>query len=121
MVDKPHSESEENLAQGQDGRLEFTNVWGVLLVVYLILFSATAYLAFLNVETVKPEDYQKYELIQDSDIKKVAIKILEVEDKERSKRHLLATQSFYVVLGALLGFLSASVAPLLRRKKEAKN
>ena len=121
MVEQSHSDTENNLVHERGGKLVFMNIWGVLLLVYLMLFSATAYLAFLNVETVSPAEYQKYEKILDPEIKKVALEILHVEDKERSKRHLLATQSFYVVLGALLGFLSASVTPFLRRKNDAEN
>ncbi len=45
--------------------------------------------------------------------KSLILEIIEVEDAERSIKQKLATQSFNVVLGALLGFMSASAASLL--------
>ena len=78
---------------------------------------STGYLAFIS-EDVSP-GYARYDqviAIEDSEAKAFLIDSLKEEDAQHAKRQGLATQSFNVVLGALLGFLSASATSLFRRR-----
>ena len=85
-------------------------VWAAILSVYLLLFVATGYVAFFVKEynpaiDLKPEVYMD---IKDPETKTLFISTLKQEAETFQKKRELASQSFNVVLGALLGFLSAS-------------
>jgi len=87
-----------------------TIIWVVILIVYLLLFVATGYEAFFVREynpaiDLKPEVYMN---IKDEQTKALFINTLKEEAETYQKKRELASQSFNVVLGALLGFLSAS-------------
>ncbi len=95
----------------------------VLLLVYLILFFCTGYLSFFGKDqTPGAERYVQALKIKDADDKAFVKDILQGEDAEHLKRKDLAMQAFNVVLGALLGFLSASAtesrAPKIREEIE---
>lgn len=95
-----------------------SKVWGGILLVYLILFVATGYVAFFVKEynpaiDLKPSVYAD---IEDPETKALIIDTLKQEADTHQKKRELASQSFNVVLGALLGFLSASAASGLKRR-----
>lgn len=83
--------------------------WGILLV-YLYLFTSTGYLAFIAKDSNPALNVQLDRMAEvgDEPTRTFFMKVLEDEDAEHDKRADLATQSFHIVLGALLGFLSAS-------------
>ncbi len=120
MADSPENEAQMAAASvdAQTGPGKPSTVlWLGLLGVYLALFASTGYLAFLNKHQLP--GYEKYEQIasiEDQETKAFVIEALKQEDAEHGKRQDLATQSFNVVLGALLGFMSASATSLIRRR-----
>ena len=103
-------------AQVAAGRPQMA-LWFGLLIVYLALFASTGYLAFLNPD--RSPAFETQELlagIEDQATKAFIIEAIKQEDTEHAKRQDFANQSFNVVLGALLGFLSASATSFLRRR-----
>ena len=83
--------------------------WFSILVVYLVLFLGTGYIAFFpkdfNPAHVKAEEINKF---NSDEMKAFVIETLKQETSIFQKKRELASQSFNVVLGAILGFLSAS-------------
>jgi hypothetical protein len=118
MVDLPENEQEG--MHPQDHKVKpIVNIWVGLLIVYVGLFLSTGYLAFVNIELLPPaNEIQEVTKVTDEEVKKFILEAMRVEDAERSKRQSLAIQAFNVVLGALLGFLSASATSLFRRKDD---
>ena len=105
-------------------RGSITSLWIVILVVYLALFASTGYLAFLggeyNPALGNPSNYtegfgsfgQKGD-----DYLAFVIETLKKEGQIYEQKRELASQSFNVVLGAILGFLSASAAIVAGRPR----
>jgi len=94
-------------------------LWPGLLLVYLILFTSTGYLAFLEPDKNPGFDNRAAILqIEDETTKNFVIESLRQEDLEHKKKRELANQSFNIVLGALLGFLSASAASMLGGRED---
>ncbi|MDQ6962588.1 MAG: hypothetical protein Q9M28_08685 [Mariprofundaceae bacterium] len=91
-----------------------TRMWSFVLIVYLFLFVCTGYLAFLSPDS--GPSYDSLMQIVDPELKAFAIESLKQEDVEHIKRQSLAMQSFNVILGALLGFMSATATGLFQRK-----
>jgi cytochrome c biogenesis protein CcdA len=93
-------------------------IWAGILIVYLLLFVSTGYVAFFVREynpaiIVEPSVYMS---IKDAEHKSLFINTLKQEAETFQKKRELASQSFNVVLGALLGFLSASAVSGFRRR-----
>ena len=94
-------------------------IWFGILLIYLALFMATGYASFVKVDLYsKYERYEHLSKVEDKETKAFLIEVLQKEESEHVERRNLASQSFHVVLGALLGFMSASAASLFRRKNE---
>ena len=95
--------------------------WGIL-AVYLMLFASTGYLAFFG-HDVNPALNANADLLasklNDQTTKDFVIETLKDEANEHKKKDGLALQSFNIVLGSLLGFLSASAVSRVSRKDEA--
>ena len=95
--------------------------WGIL-AVYLMLFASTGYLAFFG-RDVNPALNANADLLasklNDQGTKDFVIETLKDEADEHKKKDGLALQSFNIVLGSLLGFLSASAVSRVSRKDEA--
>ncbi|MCI0394147.1 MAG: hypothetical protein L0332_22990 [Chloroflexi bacterium] len=88
-------------------------VWWVVFVAYLILFALTGFFTFVDRDANPALDQRLDALVaasSDATVKDLLIKALQDESSEHEKRSALAAQSFHIVLGALLGFLSASAA-----------
>jgi len=96
-------------------------LWIMVLSVYMLLFCATGYVAFFKYEdnpavNISPEWINRFE---DLETRKRMLETLKDDSVVYAKKRELATQSFNVVLGALLGFLSASAVSATRKKDEA--
>jgi hypothetical protein len=106
--------AEEAVAKEKVAAAKFnlrSSLWWGILIVYLYLFTSTGYLAFIQKDSNPALDLQLDKLsasLTDETTKGFLLRVLEDEDSEHDKKAELATQSFHIVLGALLGFLSAS-------------
>ncbi len=85
--------------------------WGIL-AIYAVLFLTMGYMAFFS-RDVNPALQQgvqqvSTQLSSDAESKAVMLSMIQQEANEHNKKESLALQSFNVVLGSLLGFLSAS-------------
>ncbi len=98
---------------------DFKSMWFGLLGVYLMLFLIIGYLAFL-MPSPNPGSQRYVDIVQmeDPEARAFLVDSLKMENAEHAKQRGLATQSFNVVLGALLGFLSSSAAFYLRQAKD---
>lgn len=100
------------------GDIKGNVLWIMILAVYLALFCATGYVAFFKYEdnpavNISPEWINRF---QDPETRKRMLDTLKDDSATYAKKRELATQSFNVVLGALLGFLSASAVSATRKK-----
>ena len=117
MANLSNNETGSSSAPVNENKFPIISFWRVLLLVYLILFASTGYLAFVNIERLPPtEELREYIEENDPAFRQFFLDALTAEDTERAQRQILAVQSFNVVLGALLGFLSASAASLTQRR-----
>ncbi len=102
-----------------------TPLWAIILFVYLLLFTGTGYIAFLAEEfnpatSVNPEFFtQGADLLGEKKERylELVLNAIQQESSNFAERRKLASQSFNVVLGALLGFLSASAAVVVGRQR----
>ncbi|MCE9688126.1 MULTISPECIES: hypothetical protein [Shewanella] len=94
-------------------------VWAGILLVYLVLFVATGYVAFFEIDHNPTIDLNPslYADIQDPETKSLIIETLKQDTASHQKKRELASHSFNVVLGALLGFLSASAVSGFRHRE----
>ncbi|MEP1385549.1 MAG: hypothetical protein ABJK64_17340 [Paraglaciecola sp.] len=94
--------------------------WSVLLWVYLIILFASGYIAFFYFEQ-NPASMFDVTTVQlmEKNVETFFFEALEVESKAHEKKRDLAFQTFNVVLGAILGFLSASSSTLFERSKSS--
>ena len=112
----------EDLQPGKSSNLrsgdsKSTILWALILFVYVALFGATGYVAFFKYEdnpavNISPEWINRFD---DPETRKRMLDTLKEDSVTFSKKRELATQSFNVVLGALLGFLSASAVSAARK------
>lgn len=87
------------------------NLWWGILGVYLMLFLATGFIAFVMKDrnpALDPTSDQTVARLTDDNTRTFMLNTLESEAEDHKKKTELGAQSFNVVLGALLGFLSAS-------------
>jgi hypothetical protein len=95
-------------------------VFNAILATYLLMLLATGTLAFYwfpNLATVPEKDVVSM-LRSDPELKADLLEDLKVSRQRTSQLIQLASHSFDVLLGALLGFLSAVAAHQGIRKKE---
>ena len=95
--------------------------WGIL-AVYLLLFTSTGYISFFERDTNPALNANADALaakLNDPSTKDFLIETLKDEADEHKKKDGLALQSFNIVLGSLLGFLSASAVSRVSSKREA--
>ncbi len=88
-----------------------SKLWWAILAVYLALFIGTGYIAFFNRDANPALNHatDAYAIsITDEPSKAFIIDVLKDEAAEHKKKEALGQQSFNIVLGSLLGFLSAS-------------
>jgi len=88
-----------------------SRLWWAILAVYLALFIGTGYIAFFNRDTnpALNRAADTYAIsITDEASRAFIVDVLKDEAAEHKKKEALGQQSFNIVLGSLLGFLSAS-------------
>lgn len=115
-------------------RINISHLWLMLIVVYIFLFSSIGYIAFWEQDFNDPEKFLiKYEILREKHFKVLGSSFqdlnLATEDKEfndyinefmkiandtAGDLQELATQSFNIVLGALLAFLSATATMIFQ-------
>ncbi|MEW6621172.1 MAG: hypothetical protein AB1422_17875 [bacterium] len=105
----------------RSGDFKANVMWIMILAVYMALFCATGYVAFFKYEenpaiNISPKWISQF---QDPETRKRMLDTLKDDSAMFAKKRELATQSFNVVLGALLGFLSASAVSATRKKDGA--
>jgi hypothetical protein len=111
-------ESATNVTRGDSKGI---TLWTLILLVYVALFCATGYVAFFKYEdnpavNISPEWIMRFD---DPETRKRMLDTLKEDSATFAKKRELATQSFNVVLGALLGFLSASAVSATRKRENA--
>lgn len=96
-----------------------SRVWIGILITYLALFCATGYIAFIGDQYNPALSWSQAvtKALSDENKKAFVIDALKQEGESFKKQRELASQSFNVVLGAILGFLSASAASAFRRRQ----
>ena len=85
--------------------------WWVLLTAYLILFLVTCYIAFIAKDPDIPLMQRVNTMtaaMSDAQTKATIIDIYQQEEAEHETKAEMAAQAFHIVLGSILGFLSAS-------------
>ncbi len=109
-----------NEQQNQPKRIGI--VWYVVLIMYLILLGSTAYVTFFdnNGFASRQDTAQKLAQITNEDQLAFFNELHENEVQNMEQINALATQSFNVVLGALLGFLSATVTILTGKEEQTE-
>lgn len=103
-------------------RIVRNNLWWAILVVYLFLFVTTGFLAFIERDTnpiLKQGVGGLTQQLNDEATKTFMLNTLEEEAEEHKKKDGLVLQSFNIVLGSLLGFLSASATMSVPGKDDA--
>ncbi|HEX8138612.1 MAG TPA: hypothetical protein VF544_13680 [Pyrinomonadaceae bacterium] len=87
------------------------HLWWAILSVYMLLFFSTGFLAFIEREPnpiLKQGVADLPQQVNDETTRSFILNTLDEEADEHKKKDSLVLQSFNVVLGSLLGFLSAS-------------
>ncbi|MEW7277903.1 hypothetical protein ABW636_04855 [Aquimarina sp. 2201CG1-2-11] len=117
----------------RNDRRTFRNykVWFVVMIVYTMVFSYIGYIAFWPMAFNDPEQtVEKYFKIIDKygnrvdvvlyeDILRATINdLINEAEAEADEMQRLASQSFNIVLGAFLAFLSATVTTIFQRNKD---
>ncbi|HEX9917806.1 MAG TPA: hypothetical protein VGA87_01500 [Pyrinomonadaceae bacterium] len=85
--------------------------WWALLAAYLIMFLVTGYIAFIAKDPDIPLMRQVNTMtagVTDAQMKAAMISIYQQEENEHETKAEMAAQGFHIVLGSLIGFLSAS-------------
>ena len=96
-------------------------IWAGILFAYTALFSVTGYIAFFQ-EPYNPAANPERGILaqlEKEPLREHFLDALKQESAAFKARKDLAAQSFNVVLGALLGFLSASAAQAGLRRDES--
>ena len=111
----PNPESDNAITEAKvpDMKLSMrrSRLWWAILGVYLCLFVGTGYIAFFNrdINPALNRATDSYAVsITDESSKAFIIDVLKDEAAEHKKKEALGQQAFNIVLGSLLGFLSAS-------------
>jgi uncharacterized PurR-regulated membrane protein YhhQ (DUF165 family) len=82
--------------------------WGIL-TSYLLMFAVTGYVAFVarDIDPVLAQGTNLMANVSDQQTKDILFNVLRQEGTEHKMRAAMAAQAFSVILGTLLGFLSA--------------
>ncbi|MCT7979836.1 hypothetical protein [Laspinema olomoucense] len=95
-------------------------LWYTVLSMYAFLLIVTGSVTFLynNGWASREENLKKIEAVRTPEQLAILTELLDLEVKNMNAVNNLASQSFNVVLGALLGFLSATVTALNKNAEE---
>lgn len=95
--------------------------WWLVIAIYLSLLTATGYIAFIA-QNYDPAVGQKIDQLAsgslDDDRKRMVINTLREDASGRRSRREMAAHSFTIVLGSIIGFLSASAMSRAARGNE---
>jgi len=118
----PVSKGSEDGGTAESSRATLMARWRVLLIAYGFLLVGTGYIAFFQPQynPAVEIDEEISALIADENTRELTLESLREEGIAFKARRELAVQSFNVVLGAVLGFLSATAAQLVQRSGSAK-
>lgn len=95
------------------------SLWFGILSIYILLFSTTGYFSFVKKDqSPLYTQYAEISNVKDEDTQKFMFDLMKREEIEHIERQNLASQSFHIVLGALLGFMSASASSLLTQEED---
>lgn len=97
-----------------DNKKNIGSVWYIILVIYTILLSFTGGVTFFYNNTFgsREENIKNLDSMKTSEQLATYKKLLEFEIKNMENVNNIANQSFNVILGSLLGFLSATLTTL---------
>ncbi len=135
LIDKPENESDIEEAginePNEKSNFGVVKIWIYVMLVYIVIFGYIGYIAFWPMAFNDPEEnVEKYFAIiekysdnlpdnQDEDVFKTTINDLVRKAEENANDiQQLASQSFNIVLGALLAFLSATVTTIFQGKRK---
>jgi hypothetical protein len=117
---KLNTDQDQSMEKDVSNRMPFSVIWVGIMVTYLLLFSLSGYIAFFQEPynpASNPSD-RAVEMLKNDATREHFMSALKQESEAFKARRDLASQSFNVVLGALLGFLSASATQGLMRRKD---
>jgi len=135
LIDKKENKPEDEIVytnkQEEKSNFGVIKIWASVMLVYILIFGYIGYIAFWPMSFNDPEqNIEKYFAIiekysdvmsdnQDEDILKITMNEL-VKKAEESANDIqqLASQSFNIVLGAFLAFLSATVTTIFQGRKK---
>ncbi len=115
--------AQETLINEQQNQQKgFGIIWYVVLIMYMTLLGSTAYITFFDNNGFASQEKTMQKLAQITTEGQLALfeELHENEVKSMEQINSLATQSFNVVLGAMLGFLSATATILTGKKEETQ-
>ena len=95
--------------------------WWLIVAIYFVLFAATGYVAFIahiGEPTLQQQTDALTASVSDQQTRAVVGKMLQDEAAEHELKTEMAAHAFHVILGALLGFLSASAVFMSSRRDE---
>jgi len=119
--DKPDQVNDAN----DTGKKQSLLVWNLILLVYLVLLVCTGYIAFWEQDFNKPEyalgkyinmldDYKKLppeeHILSQEELSQIIQAAMKTYVDDAGELQELACQSFYLVLGAVLAFISGSIS-----------
>ena len=97
-------------------------IWWFLLAAYVFVFLVTGYIAFIAKDPDIPLMQRVNTMtagMADAETKAALISIFQQEEAEHETKTEMAAQAFHIVLGSLIGFLSASAIQVVPwRKRE---
>ncbi|MDE1460681.1 hypothetical protein [Spartinivicinus poritis] len=95
-----------------------SKTWVWVLMAYLCLFVVTGYIAFIHQTPILHADEQQriFSSIQDQESRTLISSLFKEEVANFKEKQSIATQSFHIILGGLMGFLSALGAGVVGRK-----
>lgn len=129
--DVPDSEEVKASKLEEKSNFGVVKIWAFVMLVYILIFGYIGYIAFWPMSFNDPEQniekyfsiIQKYSDVmsdnQNEDVLKTTINDL-VKKAEESANDIqqLASQSFNIVLGAFLAFLSATVTTIFQGRRK---
>lgn len=132
--------NEKPVKKAPNRELDKFFVWLIILFIYLFLFTATGYITFYDqgfnhpekkierYQTILKEHYNIYSKNNTNvnfsefqkDFEKVVYELIKTSAKEDGDQQGLASQSFNIVLGAVLAFLSATSTMIFQQRITGK-
>ncbi|WP_163833849.1 hypothetical protein [Spartinivicinus ruber] len=115
---QPSSQPAVTASEAHSDKQTPSKTWVWILMAYLCLFIVTGYIAFIHQTPILHADEQQriFTSIQDPESKALISSLFKDEVANFKEKQNIATQSFHIILGGLMGFLSALGASIIGRK-----